>query len=315
MSILSIVDKIKKARLRLIKALCTTDDKTLTELTEAVLLDNVVEPENPEDCYSRTRPSSWLSIPTLETDEIVILIELPTVIKFNINTPFTYEGQQYPAGDSKFTLSGQGQNIFKIKGVNSITSFSFLDDTNNNKKGNYKIKEIVWNTPNLTNLSFGGSPTNNPIDCIQCEYITFINENITNMNNLFSRNQRLKTVMGLDYSKVTSCQRSFRFCSSLETLGMVDLYNSTDANRLFDSTGLREIKVMLNTPSEWSVLCGWCPRLINVDILINRIVNLEDAFNSSDSVQRVIIRSNSKVDLNNFLTGKNNFKFLKLIKI
>lgn len=315
MSIMSIVEKIKASRQRLIKALNTTQDKTLTQLTEEVLNDYIIEPEEPQDFYNRTRPADWLNIPTVAENEIVILVQRPTVIKFDIDTPFTYDGTQYPAAPSNFTLKGTGQKEVRIKGVNPITRFSFVDSSSQNKKGSFNIKEVIFNTPNLNALSFGGAISNDYSDCIQCEYITFINENLTNLNNLFSRNRKLKTVIGLDYSKCTQSERTFRFCENLKTLGVVDLSNSTNLNRMCDSTALENIVIKIGEPSGFSILFGWCPNLKNIDITCRIALNLEETFSASNSLIRVIINTNANFILNNFISQKTDLKFLKINRI
>lgn len=315
MSIMSIVAKIKASRQRLMEALNTTQDKTLTQLTEEVLNDYIVKPEEPQDFYNRTRPTDWINIATIEANEIVILVQQPTVIKFDINVPFIYDGTQYPAAPSNFTLTGTGQKEVRIKGVNPITRFSFLDSSSQNKKGSFNIKEIIFNTPNLNSLSFGGAISNDYSDCIQCEYITFINENLTNLDNLFSRNRKLKTVIGLNYSKCTQSERTFRFCENLKTLGVVDLSNSRSLNRMCDSSGIENIDLKMSRPGAFSVLFGWCAFLENASITCNVDLNLEDIFTTSNIIKRVNINTNANIVLNNFLVQKTDLKFLKINRI
>lgn len=136
---------------------------------------------------------------------------------------FTYDGKQYLLALSNFTLTETGEKEVRIKGVNPITSFSFLDSSSQNKKCGFNIKEIIFNTQSLNSLLFCEAINNDYYDCTQCEYITFINDNVTNIDNLFTRNRKLKTIIVLNYSKCTQSEKVFIFCENLRMVGILDL--------------------------------------------------------------------------------------------
>lgn len=106
------------------------------------MIDYIITLEDPQNFYNLTRSTNWINIVKVAENEIVILVQRSIVIKFNVNMTFTYDGKQYLLALSNFTLTETGEKEVRIKGVNPITSFSFLDSSSQNKKCGFNIKRL-----------------------------------------------------------------------------------------------------------------------------------------------------------------------------
>lgn len=231
------------------------------------------QPLDPQVVYQQTRPADWLEMPTPGTDEIYMLLQIPSdciddqdfsmsvtgsnekTVSFGTVSSGTFVPDpdlvytqaptafsiQIPVNKfSDLTSDGMLQLMCKISST-GITGFT-------NATGSLIYKRIVeFKGGNMTAFNGGFPGGNSTYRWTRLRYYSLGSNLVTSFQNAFQACSSLIAVLNLDTSMATNLQNMFSGCTELLAIPQIDTSSVTNFSYAFNNCRKIRALPLINT--------------------------------------------------------------------
>lgn len=270
------------------------------------------QPLDPQVVYQQTRPADWLEMPTPGTDEIYMLLQIPSDCiddqDFSMSITGNNEktvsfgtvssGTFVPDPDLVYTQAGANFSIqIPVNKFGDLTSDDMLQlmckisgtamTTIGISAGSVihtRIREFKGG--NMTNFT-GVAPGSSSFRWSNLNYFSLGQNKITSCNQMFSQCANLIAVMNLELSLVTNASNMFSSCSNLVAIPQLNTSSVTNFSGMFTYCRKLEAIPLINTESgtNFSYMFSSCSSLKTIPQLdTSKGTNFKEMFGSCSNL-------------------------------